>query len=118
MTRVHNDVSPSRVLQWTDLHVQICMHLLRHLTAFLLEDDISGLSFDHIFSEPEIRHSSSSTEVVSESASGQRKRSCLVLEIFAGSCRLSRACRRAGLRATAVDQDPTRAEIFSIYQCI
>ena len=34
----------------------------------------------------------------------------LVLEIFAGSCRLTKACRRVGLRALGIDKDPKRAE--------
>ena len=45
------------------------------------------------------------------------KRSSLILEIFSGSCRLSRACRDAGFRVTAVDKDETRAENFAIYKC-
>ena len=59
-----------------------------------------------------------STEFVSEEPPIQNsKRSCLVLEIFSGSCRLSRACRDAGFRVTAVDKDETRAENFAIYKC-
>ena len=34
----------------------------------------------------------------------------LVLEVFAGSCRLTKACRKAGLRALGIDKDPKRAE--------
>ena len=34
----------------------------------------------------------------------------LVLEIFAGSCRLSKACRGIGLQALSVDKDLSRAE--------
>ena len=34
----------------------------------------------------------------------------LVLEIFAGSCRLSKACRGLGLQALSVDKDVSRAE--------
>ena len=43
--------------------------------------------------------------------------SALVLEIFAGSCRLSRTCRDIGFRATAVEKDKQRAENFSIFAC-
>ena len=59
-----------------------------------------------------------STEFVSEGPTmPNSKRSCLILEIFSGSCRLSRACRDAGFRVTAVDKDETRAENFAIYKC-
>ena len=34
----------------------------------------------------------------------------LILEIFAGSCRLSKVCRGAGLEALSVDKDVSRAE--------
>ena len=34
----------------------------------------------------------------------------LVVEIFAGSCRLSKACGKLGLRALPIDKDPRRAE--------
>lgn len=34
----------------------------------------------------------------------------LVLEIFAGTCRLSKACRGLGLQALSVDKDVNRAE--------
>ena len=34
----------------------------------------------------------------------------LVVEIFSGSCRLSKACRKFGLRALPIDKDPRRAE--------
>ena len=34
----------------------------------------------------------------------------LFIEIFAGTCRLTKACRKAGLRSLAVDKDPKRAE--------
>ena len=59
----------------------------------------------------------SSTEFVSEEPSIQSKKSCLVVEIFAGSCRLSKACKEIGFRAAAVDKDESRAEHFPIYQC-
>lgn len=45
------------------------------------------------------------------------KADCLFLEIFAGSCRLSKACKEAGLRCTAVDKDPKRSEQFPVYIC-
>lgn len=44
-------------------------------------------------------------------------KSCLILENFAGSCRLSKACKDVGFRATAVDKLQSRAENFTIYQC-
>ncbi len=44
-------------------------------------------------------------------------KSCLILEIFAGSCRLSKACKDVGLRATAIDKLQSRAENFTIHQC-
>ena len=44
-------------------------------------------------------------------------KSCLILEIFAGSCRLSKACKDVGFRTTAVDKLQSRAENFAIYQC-
>ena len=34
----------------------------------------------------------------------------MVWEIFSGTCRLSKACRRLGLQAFSVDKDPSRAE--------
>lgn len=34
----------------------------------------------------------------------------LILEIFAGTCRLSKACRGLGLQALSVDKDVNRAE--------
>ena len=39
------------------------------------------------------------------------------MEIFAGSCRLSKACKQVGFRVTAVDKVEDRAENFPIYQC-
>ena len=39
-------------------------------------------------------------------------KSCLVVEIFAGSCRLSKACKDVGFRATAVDKIKSRSENF------
>ena len=44
-------------------------------------------------------------------------KSCLVVEIFAGSCRLSKACKDVGFRATAVDKIKSRSENFTVYQC-
>ena len=38
----------------------------------------------------------------------------LVLEVFAGSCRFSKACKDSGLRAFAVDKNPKRAEHFPV----
>ena len=58
----------------------------------------------------------SSTEFVSEDNSISSKQSCLILEIFAGSCRLSKACKQVGFRVTAVDKVEDRAENFPIYQ--
>ena len=43
-----------------------------------------------------------------------RKGSGLVLEIFAGSCRFSKACKELGLRVLAIDKDPKRAENFPV----
>ena len=40
----------------------------------------------------------------------QQKHVGLVVEIFSGTCRLSKACRKYGLRALPVDKDPRRAE--------
>eukprot|EP00435_Cladocopium_sp_Y103_P067691 s116_g30.t1 len=34
----------------------------------------------------------------------------LVVEFFSGTCRLSKACRKLGLRALPIDKDPRRAE--------
>ena len=44
-------------------------------------------------------------------------KSCLVVEVFAGSCRLSKACKDVGFRATAVDKLTSRSENFTVYQC-
>ena len=51
---------------------------------------------------------------------GQSKQSglqYLVVEVFSGSCRLSKACRKAGFRTTAVDKSSERSENFTIYKC-
>ena len=41
---------------------------------------------------------------------------CIVLEVFAGSARLSKACRALGLEAVAVDQTASRSEQVPIFQ--
>ena len=38
----------------------------------------------------------------------------MVLEVFAGSCRFSKACKELGLRVLAIDKDPKRAENFPV----
>eukprot|EP00435_Cladocopium_sp_Y103_P039661 s4259_g10.t1 len=38
----------------------------------------------------------------------------LVLEVFAGTCRFSKACRDVGLRSIAIDKDPKRSENFPV----
>jgi hypothetical protein len=43
-----------------------------------------------------------------------RKGSGLVLEIFAGSCRFSKACKKIGLRVLTIDKDPKRAQNFPV----
>ena len=40
----------------------------------------------------------------------------LIVEIFSGSCRLSKACRKVGFRTTAVDKSSERSENFTIYK--
>ena len=40
----------------------------------------------------------------------------LVLEIFSGTSRLTKACRKAGLRAYAVDKDKKRAENVTVLE--
>ena len=50
----------------------------------------------------------------SEPSNNQR---CVILEIFAGSCRLSRACRELGFDVTAIDKDVNRAENFKVMKC-
>ena len=42
------------------------------------------------------------------------KGSGLILEIFAGSCRFSKACKNLGFRVLAVDKNPKRAENFPV----
>ena len=41
----------------------------------------------------------------------------LIVEIFSGSCRLSKACKKVGFRITAVDKSSERSENFTIYKC-
>ena len=41
----------------------------------------------------------------------------LIVEIFSGSCRLSKACKKVGFRTTAVDKSSERSENFTIYKC-
>ena len=41
---------------------------------------------------------------------------CIILEFFAGSARLSKACRKLGFEAVAVDQTKDRSEQFPIFQ--
>ena len=55
-------------------------------------------------------------DVTDESNQCQDNSRCIVLEIFAGSCRLSKACRGVGLEAVAVDQTASRSEQFPIFQ--
>jgi hypothetical protein len=55
-----------------------------------------------------------SLSVPSDSDGGPRKGSGLVLEVFAGSCRFSKACKELGLRVLAIDKDPKRAENFPV----
>ena len=38
----------------------------------------------------------------------------MVVEFFSGSCRLSKACRKLGLRALPIDKDPKRAESCAV----
>ena len=71
----------------------------------------------HASKEHGLTSCDASAEFVSEGSQQNSKRSCLVLEVFSGSCRLSKACRRAGFRVTAIDKDEARAENFPIYQC-
>ena len=55
----------------------------------------------------------SQTQPASHQLSGDpmcNKGTGLVLEIFAGSCRLSKACRGISLQALSVDKDLSRAE--------
>ena len=47
---------------------------------------------------------------------GSANSRCIILEIFAGSARLSKACRKLGFEAVAVDQTKDRSEQFPIFQ--
>ena len=55
-------------------------------------------------------------EKTEESSQSNANSRCIVLEIFAGSCRLSKACRNVGLEAVAVDHTTSRSEQFPIFQ--
>ena len=54
---------------------------------------------DHL-EDPQLHHEGVSNSV----------RKALVLEIFAGTCRLSAACKQVGLRALPIDKDVHRSE--------
>lgn len=89
----------------------------RKSSASDTEDTPFGPMTEFVSEEPPFHPGEATTEFVSEAAPPNAKRSCLVIEVFAGSCRLSKACRRIGLRTAAVDKDPARSENFPIYQC-
>ena len=89
----------------------------RKSSASDTEDTPFGPMTEFVSEEPPFHRGEATTEFVSEAAPPNAKRSCLVIEVFAGSCRLSKACRRIGLRTAAVDKDPARSENFPIYQC-
>ena len=55
-------------------------------------------------------------ETVESSEGSKQKFRCIVLEVFAGSARLSKACRDVGLEAVAIDQTSSRSEQFPIFQ--
>ena len=57
---------------------------------------------------PEVSAKSFATEDEPNKGSG------LILEIFAGSCRVSKACKNLGFRVLAVDKNPRRAENFPV----
>ena len=61
--------------------------------------------------------SSPAPEVTEGSCTGATNSRCIVLEIFAGSCRLSKACRGLGLESVAVDHTSQRSENFPIFSC-
>eukprot|EP00435_Cladocopium_sp_Y103_P060846 s231_g22.t1 len=46
--------------------------------------------------------------------SDEQRGTGLVLEVFAGTCRFSKACRDVGLRSLAIDKDPKRSENFPV----
>ena len=54
-------------------------------------------------------------EVTEGSPTGASNSRCIVLEVFAGSCRLSKACRGLGLEAVAIDHRSQRSENFPIF---
>jgi len=54
-------------------------------------------------------------EVTEGSPTGASNSRCIVLEVFAGSCRLSKACRGLGLEAVAIDHISQRSENFPIF---
>ena len=54
-------------------------------------------------------------EVTEGSSSGKSNSRCIVLEVFSGSCRLSKACRGLGLEAVAIDHTSQRSENFPIF---
>ena len=82
-----------------------------------MDGESLGSTIEVVNEEPQILDGGSRTEFDSPVIHTNGKRSCLVIEIFSGSCRLSKACRRVGFRTAAVDKAPDRAENFSIYQC-
>lgn len=65
----------------------------------------------------EVNPSTVGQHVVEGTQGKPTKDNALVLDFFAGSCRLSKDCRDVGLRATAVEKDKQRAEQFSIFCC-
>ena len=46
---------------------------------------------------------------IQESVRGDHSKA-LILEVFSGTCRLSSACKRTGLRVLPIDKDPQRSE--------
>ena len=77
----------------------------------------SSSESEFVDKEPPIKIDDPAVELNNAVSETTCKRSCLVLEIFSGSCRLSKACRQIGLRVTAIDKDTARAENFPVYQC-
>ena len=60
------------------------------------------------------------TKIDTSVSEGQSKPSGsrnLIVEVFSGSCRLSKACRKVGFRTTAIDKSSERSENFTIYKC-
>ena len=66
----------------------------------------SGANFDGACNVEGLPSGTLTTSVDRE----QHKDVGLVVEIFTGSCRLSKACRKLGLRALPIDKYPKRAE--------